>query len=194
MRTYFHGDPIEFVQHTDLYENRYNFNYSLKVNLSASVDSDTDDILTINARSNKVKLEIHSRYKETYSDFDISYIGKSPLKYSGGSSYGNYAGTVYEALESGCSSCHNFSYVVQLVIDMENYMIKHLFLNSESINWTDADSQMHNIKNIYTMRKTECALYKGTDKCQHISIPMIPLNLSNPHETMQRIKILNTFS
>jgi hypothetical protein len=199
MRIYFHGDPVDgetFLDHRD------NICQTIKINLSLGVDSDTDDILTIDPVNNRISLQSLSRRK--YFDMDqASYDGEAPLKSY--SNYGKFNGsllpligsgygaTLYESLTICCSKCYNFNYAIQVVIDTEINRIKHLFLNSEHIIWTDRNNS-HEIRNVYATGQTECTLFRMTDKCQRITVPIIPLNLFNPDETMQRIKKLNIFS
>jgi hypothetical protein len=162
----------------------------IEINLSASTDSDTDDILTINPFNNKISLEYHPRYKIKdwgYIDYGQSTISKSTIN--------NYNGTLYEGLDVRCCNCTHFSYTIQLVIDIaKEYRIQQLFLNSEMIIWLDEKGLAYEIRNAYTIGKTECFSFNGNKRGQQISIPLIPLNLSNPEETLARIKKLNLFS
>ena len=187
MRNFFiHGEPCELEYRNDYMRH----SQIIKVNLSASTDSDTDDILTICPTTNSVNLESNLRYKNRDYGFDYSklYTGstfayKPPVN--------NYSGTLYEGLDISCFHCNSFNYTIQLIIDLEKeHRIQQLFLNSEEVVWSDENNQTYVIRNAYTIGKTEYK-YKGQ---KIISVPLIPLNFSDPGETVKRLKVLNTFS
>lgn len=102
-------------------------------------------------------------------------------------------------LRRTCNECSMYSYTLQIVIDMERKMVGAVFLNTESISFENTDiSGIHKvceIKNLYGTKKTVYTIFEiesGKDKI--LELPLIPLNLQNPEETLSRIKNLVIFS
>ena len=190
LNAYFEGDPIKIGS-------------KMEVNLSSGMDSDYDDILTIDVKSGAVSLEMKRRYSP--DQYYINSDGHTqPLSVR--SPTGGYKGTLYQGLHMDCPKCHQFGYVIQMVLDIEKIRrISHLYLNSEFISWEDDKGNTHEINNAYSVSKTwynfiagkkiyKTELHSLLGKSRNMDIPLIPLNLRNPSETLARIKTLITFS
>ena len=219
----FHDEPLQIKSRWDegrFYDHNtggYNraFEQTIELNLTDMVDSDVDDLLTINIWTNKISIRTTRRvhYLDPASEYIVGgvYTGQTPTRtFVKGlqkipSNYG-YEGRLYESLKIGCQKCHQFSYVVQMIIDGTAMRIEHLFLNSEFISWPDKERYItHQINNVYATGKTLYGRFSSFERtnlnvrktfpidCQ-INIPLIPLNLNDPTETMERIKKLNLFS
>jgi hypothetical protein len=219
LRADFHDEPIQIKSRWDERFHDYNtgghnrnIEQTIELNLTDRVDSDVDDLLTINIWTNKVSIRSERRNKlDPYPHYNIeSYTGQTPIKtfVKGLQRIPKthlYEGKIYESLKIGCQKCHQFSYVVQVVIDGTAMRVEHLFLNSEFISWSDNNHITHQINNVYATDKTEYSKFSSIENTNfngrkmfrsdyHINIPLIPLNLNDPDETMNRIKKLNLFS
>jgi hypothetical protein len=183
----FHDNKIEYFYTDD------QMHECMEINLSNNIDSDTDDILSIDMENNSVKLNIKKRYDILYYN-DPSYRLYS-RKYSA-TAY-SYGGILYESILVNCIKCRNFSYVVRMIIDVEKYnRITDIMLNSEYITLIDHDN-FSQIVNVYTTEETKYRnAYKSKyfDADDFIVLPLIPLNLENPHETLSKIKKLLPFT
>jgi hypothetical protein len=171
----------------------------LKINLSGMVDSDTDDILTIDMNTNQITLHAQRRRQHIDYHYDIGgYLGTSNISGRSRSmalpSPRGYGGTIFEGIDISCRNCNRFSYTIQMIIDVaKEHKITSLFLNSEEITFNDGDTA-HQIRNIYTTRMTEYRHHTVPHKFgKMISFPLIPLDLENPQETIFRIKKLLPF-
>lgn len=104
-----------------------------------------------------------------------------------------YHGKFMHGLSMECMSCCQFSYNIQLHMDIIKRKIVGIFLNSENISIED-HGMIHEIKNIYATDETFYACFPkdGTDK--RIILPLIPLDLKYPQNTINRIKSLLIFS
>jgi hypothetical protein len=84
-----------------------------------------------------------------------------------------------------------------MIIDVEKYnRITDIMLNSEYITLIDHDN-FSQIVNVYTTEETKYRnAYKSKyfDADDFIVLPLIPLNLENPHETLSKIKKLLPFT
>jgi hypothetical protein len=168
-----------------------------RINLSAMVDSDTDDFLTIDAITNQVQLEQRRRYPGfdpiycigTDTLLDIITPPKRPQ---------TYAPILFDSLQVGCSNskCRCFNYVFQMKIHFGlSNMIEFLTLNSENILIIN-EGKEHHISNNYISEKTTYISYlKGrNNRLRDFELPLVPLNLQNPNETLARLQKLITFS
>jgi len=182
-----HGLKIEF----DLKKHP-----GFKWNLSENVDSETDDWVTIDIYTNEITYYEQSRRydEELFHGTDGPYN----LRYKK-VSYTGYSGTMYESLRVACGSCRNFSYTIQVVMDLTAKKLTGIFLNDEFIRHEDANRHIHDIRNAYVIEKTEYTYYKEStsedDSTKRtISIPLISMNLKNPADTVAKIKKLVIFS
>jgi len=136
-----------------------------KQKISFFVFSNRDDTVTIDPETNEV-------------DFSLKNIA---------------GGTFYHGLTIDCKSCCQFSYTIQVKIDLKNQILMGTFLNSETISVEDSDI-VHEIKNIYATEKTEYAYFSQSGGSKKATFPLIPLNLMAPQETISRIRKLLIFS
>ena len=171
-----------------------------KWNLSENVDSETDDWIIVNANTNQIdSFSQNRRYNdEVLCDSISDRVVERFRKYAKNISK-SYNGLIYESIILECHKCHQFNYTVQVVIDMTAKMLKGIFLNSEFISYQDNHGHLHEIKNIYAIDKTEYDYhvtpteeYDGSKK--RMSVPIIPLDLENPADTVARIRKLMIFS
>jgi hypothetical protein len=197
----FHDEPIKIIEETwhRLFGPRKEIGGTIRVNLSSQVDSETDDWLTINVLTNSIALESLRRHNPDYS-YTIGTDDPLRFHHKGPSTTGySYNGTLYYPINVNCPKCHQFSYTIQMILDIvKENRITHLYLNSEFISWSDDKHVTHEIKNIYTTEQTEYAHFSSHNypkiNSDRMSLPLIPLNLHNPSETLGRIKKLIIFS
>lgn len=113
------------------------------------------------------------------------------------------SGHLMERMIVGCENCYQYDYVVQVIVKVdEKPPSVRLLLNSESLT-LDEKGTTHEIRNIYSFGKTEYNRFINKPSDQHslhgyegdtVSLPLIPLDLENPHKTLERIKTLVLFS
>lgn len=187
------GSRLKHDLQTD-YDN--NFLPQFKWNLSHRIDTDTDDWITIDGRTNKI---IYAEPIRRY-DRDSIYDGSQTFrhrKYDG--SVLERGGTLYESIQVECEKCSQFYYVLQIIIDVSARQLIGIFLNAECISYKDSSGNFHRIKNLYSKEKT--SYYYPTESTadydtntKNILVPLIPINFQNPTETVVRIKKLSVFS
>jgi hypothetical protein len=122
-------------------------------------------------------------------------------------------GTIFLRLGIECSSCCQYEYMLQIKLDFDQMMVTGIFLDSEILS-IETDTIIHEIKNDYDDNKTiysiigrqinnylemiEGGMHEKTsvtDKVdKEITLPLIPLNLLDPKETLQRITKLIVYS
>lgn len=174
---------------------------------------DTDDrrpTLTWSSPDSKLCIDLETNavlsYSLTRNMSPVYNIGTaSPVSYIAGKSHTNITsdGHIMERIVVGCERCCQYYYVLQIVVGTKTNRVEGLFLNSEFIA-IDEKGTTHEIRNVYSFEKTEynrfinksndghtLANYVGTDT---VSLPLIPLDLENPHKTLERIKTLVLFS
>jgi hypothetical protein len=170
-----------------IYENKVQYN------LSANVDSETDDIMSINVLTNDVSIR----------SFPRTMMGQTPIvSYSAK----RYNGVLFESINFRCIGCYYFNYTIQIQIEMDsksyslggNYMysprVIGIYLNSEQITIEEPKTEMHYIKSVYATNQTEYHSYRAGQLHNSFKIPLVELNLKNPQQTLERIKKLATFS
>jgi hypothetical protein len=97
-----------------------------------------------------------------------------------------------------CQVCCQYAYVLQLHISLAYRKVIKILLNSEDIA-IEEGSDVHEIRNVYTMNKTEY-YHSSNDpsknhiKSKRLDLPLISDSLKNPQEVLSRIKKLLIFS
>ena len=130
-----------------------------------------DDLLWIDPKTEKVE------------------VVNGPTSYTISSYYNSIT---YHRLGFECEYCFLFGYTIQIQVDLSKNKLIGVFLNSEKVSYEDSDNVLHEIKNIYTKNITEYTYYLESDTKQE-KFPLVPLNVQNPEETINRIKNLMTF-
>jgi hypothetical protein len=91
------------------------------------------------------------------------------------------------------SSCAMYEYIIQLRIDLTNNKILQIFLNSEFFAFEE-DIIAYELRNVYTLNRTEVTYYKGNVDTKSINLPLLPVDHSNPLKFLERAKNLIIFS
>jgi hypothetical protein len=107
--------------------------------------------------------------------------------------YYNYNGLSYHRLGLECNCCM-YDYTLQLQVDMSKQILHNILLNSERISYEDSSGILHEIKNTYVTNVTEYAYHDLHSISKTEKLPIIPLNLNNPQETVDKIQKLLIFS
>lgn len=148
--------------------------------------ANTDDIITIDPDTEEIELFI--------SNSDIKGVtGLYTPRFSSKKNYTIKDGTFIHGLEIACRSCCQFSYTLQIWINLNLKKLGAIFLNSESLTLED-NKTVHEIKNLYSIDRTEYTYFPNDGKSKKITFPLISLNLLNPRETLSRLKKLLIFS
>lgn len=110
-----------------------------------------------------------------------------------------YYGTEYLRVGVTCDECCQYSYLLQILLDIGLRRISEIVLNSESITLDDGKGITHEIRNIYTTEKTEYSYFPGKPLTGEtgsspLEFPLIPLDLKDPYKTLERIRSLIIFS
>jgi hypothetical protein len=167
----------------------YEYRGEKKGTLSFFIDQREQEIITIDPYTGDVDLTIAGRPEEEY--YTVGTTGSIGLtKTTQTRQFRN--GRFMHALSVDCKQCSQYGYVLQVHVDMGERKVAGLYLNSE---WmaVERDEVMYEIKNNYAMQKTYYSFYSN-GKDQHAEIPLIPLNVQNPFETVDRAKKLLIFS
>jgi hypothetical protein len=113
--------------------------------------------------------------------------------------YNTGHGVFIHGLTFHCDACCQFAYNIQIHIDTELLKLIGIYLNSESLSIEDG-ADLHEIKNIYSFNRTEYSYFRGilaadadVPDQNSINLPLVPLNLNNPIETVNRIRNLIIF-
>lgn len=148
-----------------------------------------------------ISIDLDTEKVEIILDRPKSYLTNNISSYNPYSttppSY-NYNGQVLQGLKINCNDCFQYSYTLQVHIDLTAAQLTKVFLNSEVIT-TEDKTGVHELHNNYSLDKTYYRYYpKHHDSIieskNAIEIPVIPLNLQNPLETISRVKNLVIFS
>lgn len=169
-------------------------------NLSEDVDSETDDYITIDPYNQITEVKQNRRYYQDliYSDNEMDMVKRTYSVHQKGA-FRWSGGTMYEAIQKHCGKCRKYGYTIQVIINGAAKKIDGLFLNSEFVEYNDESGKWHRIRNVYTHNKTEYVFEvmptaERDYSKQTISVPLIPIDLNHPQETVSRIKKLTIFS
>jgi hypothetical protein len=153
---------------------------------SFHLSKSSDDILYINPVTEDVNIK-YSRQEHFVTGTNLgSYIGQTPTPTS-------YSGTWYQGISISCNSCCQYSYTLRLHVDLTEGKLAGTYLNSEQISVEEGNT-VHEVRNVYAVEKTEYACFPKDGSSKKSSIPLVPLNLLNPKETITRIRKLLIFS
>jgi len=168
------------INDKDLAADYYGDNLDTK-SVSFWLDVYQNDILTIHLSNDDVEVT------------DMVYeIGEHSTFYIPNTRKVGYHGKFLQGMTLDCKICCKFSYTLQVHVDLEIKKLTGIFLNSETLT-VEEGSVVHEIKSIYSTKQTEYARFEpGSDK--RVNLPLIPLDLKNPEETIKRVKKLIIFS
>lgn len=107
--------------------------------------------------------------------------------------YSIYNNLLSSFITISCKNCEQFLYCIQIQIDLTNLKITNIFLESEFVSIIE-NSTVYEIENIYDKQETHYSAIYSDNNDKFLSMPLIDLNLDNPHETLSRIKKLLVFS
>ncbi len=95
-----------------------------------------------------------------------------------------------------CCECHMYSFMIQIWISFKEQRITKIILNSERVSWEDEADVLHEIFSIHSTGKTKYSyIYPDTSKDDGIiTLPLIPIDVSNPKDAVSRIRKLIVFS
>jgi len=136
-------------------------------------------------------------------DIEIS-TQKNSRSYQTGTSSNVYLGSMYtnvnsESFTGSCMVHDHYSYTIRMWIDLELRKVADIYLASEFIMCRDASDIVHEVNNYYESQITKYSYYKGSynykpfAELNVVELPIVPLNLSNPEETISRIQNLLIF-
>jgi hypothetical protein len=96
-----------------------------------------------------------------------------------------------------CMYCYRYSYTLTLKININERRIDEAILNSELITLEYDKNNVYEIRNVYTIDKTEYTPINNTKKntgFKTISLPLISNDVADPYDMLNRIKKLLVFS
>lgn len=102
-------------------------------------------------------------------------------------------GVFMHALTIDCKSCCQYNFRLQIHFNMKELKLAGVFLDSETISIEDCE-MVHEIKNSYAVSKTYYSYFDKNGSSRRSELPLINLDLSNPRETVSRIRKLLIFS
>ena len=165
----------------------YGFEYrgDKRERISFFVNRREDDTPTIDPETDEVELLYANRMPPSIPNYNSPTHYTNPPK--------AYNGRFLHALTIDCKSCCQYGFTLQLHFDLTEQKLASAFLNSETVNITECE-MVHEIKNIYATEKTHYTYFPRDGSCKQTTLPLIALDLSNPLETVARIRKLLIFS
>jgi hypothetical protein len=146
-----------------------------------------DDTITINPATDEVELILANRMPDKIYDATTHSITTAQP------SLPIYNGKLLHALTIDCKNCCQYSYTLQLHFDLAEERLTGIFLNSETLS-IENDAIVHEIKNVYSAEETRYTYFLKDGVEKSSILPLVPLNLTNPNETVSRIRKLLVFS
>jgi len=104
-----------------------------------------------------------------------------------------YNGRFMHGLTIDCKNCCQYSFTLQIHFNLLNKVLSGIYLNSETISIEDGNI-VHEIKNSYAAQVTYYSYFMKDGDSKKLPLPLIPLNLLDPKETVARIRNLLIFS
>lgn len=156
-----------------------------KARFAFFINKSEDDTITIDPETDEVDLVLRQRMPDTLYDYtkQTYYAPATPI----------YNGTLIHGLTIDCKNCCQYSYTLQIHFNLTEKRLAKIVLNSENISIEDG-SMVHEIKNLYSMNKTEYSSFSKEGDSHKSALPLLPLDLDNPQDTIARIRKLLVFS
>lgn len=157
-----------------------------KPRISFFVNQREDDTITIDPETDEVELILSNRLPEELLT-DLSPAAQkimAPPVYNGRFMHG---------LTIDCKSCCQYAFTLQIHFNLTDKSLFGTYLNSESISIEEGE-MVHEIKNSYATQITYYSYFDKEGDSKRLSLPLIPLDLSDPKETVARISNLLIFS
>lgn len=155
-------------------------------NISFFTDAYEQNIMTIDPNTGDIRIDTIGEDAKTSSPF----LPKT--KRAGTQFYGLFMHSL--TIECYNETCSQYGYVLQVHVDMKKRKLCGLFLNSE---WIAVEEKcmtvFHEIKCNYATRTTCYGCYKNSQD-HHYEMPLIPLNVADPDETIDKIRKILVFS
>lgn len=148
-----------------------------------------EDILTIDPHTNEVEISVFGREITRHM-------------YTGGKSKGRYAtnrhphprsGTLFQGVRAECEKCFLFMCVWQLCINLTDKVLYNVILNSERVS-LEQNGMLYEINNVYSTKQTHFISHLADGSPKESILPLIPLDLKNPEDTLSRIRGLLIFT
>jgi hypothetical protein len=118
----------------------------------------------------------------------MMYAGPSQVKYS------IYEGVFAVGHTVTCAKCSMYDFTLQLFINLDDRNVTKAILNSESITIDDGNENVYEIRNVYTLDKTEYTHINPKIKSNTLKLPLVSDDMKNPSEVLERVKRLLIFS
>jgi len=154
--------------------------------LSFALSRKSQDIVYVYTATGKVELKLGAP-KAWYGD-STGYSAAIPTAEV-------YSGILMQGLTVYCDECGQYRYTLKLEADLSKELVRSVSLNSETIS-LDRDGKTHEIRSIYSVDKTEYAVFGSFAESilkDKVELPLIPINLKDPQETLDRIRTLLPF-
>ncbi len=151
--------------------------------ISFFINQREDDTVTVDPETGEVELLLRNRMPAKIPDFNQP-PQPIPLPV--------YNGKLIHALHLNCNSCCQYSFTLQVHLNLTESKLEAIFLDSEQLS-IEEDSMVHEINNSYAMERTSYSYFDKEGDSKKLTLPLITLDLSNPKETIARIRKLLVF-
>lgn len=159
--------------------------------VSFYIDQRNIDYVTIDLLTNKVELNVtidnSYNHHPSFHGGALTYVPPPPT------SYVMTVDKFMHALHIECNDCCQYSFTLQVHINLKRHELIGVFLNSESIT-IEADDLAHEIRNVYSHNKTEYTCFGRESGERKVDLPLIEIDKTNIKETVSRIRKLLIFS
>lgn len=108
----------------------------------------------------------------------------------------NKNGTLGQSFTMECDDCHMYCFSIQVWIDLSKQVISRIILNSERLSWEDENNVLHEIVTMHSVNKTKYSYICPGEPEEDgiITLPLIPIDVYNPKDAVDRIRKLIVFS
>lgn len=143
------------------------------------------DSLIFNLNTDQVELSLNKRRSDLLYDYTKQAYYTPPVPI--------YNGILINDITINCNVCYRYTFNIKFHFNLTERCLNKIIFNFETIYFGEGNTG-YEIKNNYPLDITEyCSLNKN-EKSEKISIPLIPIDLDNPEETLSRIRKLLIFS
>ena len=148
------------------------------------------DKLIINPYTEEIEIETY-KYNDPAVDYSYCAGGRVTDYSSQNSSHYDYSDSFQ--VNISCNKCKNFSYILDLVIDLSQKRIHQMLLSEVTICLEEQVGSYFIVNNFYSNETSLLFSGMGSEKTL-LNIPLVDIDYNNPKNTFSRLKKLILFS
>lgn len=154
-------------------------------------DVNGETIVSFSFSGTKLVTDLHNKIIEYTTDSGLQNISAQHMGTAYIMTKQSTVSYEYVKVVGSCYECGCYSYTLQMRVNLKEGTIESIALNSE-VFCIEQGKTLYEIKNNYASKYTKYDVF--SNDLDPITLPLIPMDITNPIKTLERIKTLVIFS